>query len=173
MKRVTTLLAGLCVAVACAGARGGEIEDQTIPGKWLAPLLPEDAPEPEYPDYDKNNLLEKARLQVEAGQYRRALVALELAGNGKPIDTALIGGQARLELGRYDEALAGLTLPDPGVQTLRARVLAAEADYEGAIGVLRKVISTDSDLIAPHYYLGDCLEKAGDFDGTRGRMRGS
>ncbi len=29
-------------------------------------------------------------------------------------------------------------------------------------------ISTDSDLIAPHYYLGDCLEKAGDFDGAKG-----
>jgi predicted Zn-dependent protease len=161
------ILAGICIATACAGARGGGVEEQTVPEKWLTPLLPENVKEPQYPDYDQNDNLEKARLQLDAGQYRRALVTLQSAGDRKPIDAALIGGEARLELGRYDEALAGLTLKDPGVQTLRAQVLVAKGDLPDAIATLKQVISANPDLIGPHYYLGECFEKIGDFDSAK------
>ncbi len=57
--------------------RAGSYDDQTIPGKWLRPLLPEQAKEPDYPNYDKNDPLEMAKDQYWAGQYRRALVTLE------------------------------------------------------------------------------------------------
>jgi cellulose synthase operon protein C len=166
-NRFVFFLAGVCVAVACAGSRAGEIEEQTIPGKWLAPLLPENAPAPEYPDYDKQNSLEQARIQLNSGQYRRALVTLQSAGNQKPIDVALIAGEARLELGRYDEALAGLTANDPAEQTLRARVLAAEGNFPDAITTLQKTIAGNPDAVAPHYYLGEYLEKTGDYSGAK------
>ncbi|MGA3065972.1 MAG: tetratricopeptide repeat protein [Tepidisphaeraceae bacterium] len=161
------ILAGIGVMLSGAAARGGDIDERTIPGKWLNPLLPENAPEPAYPDYDAQNFLEKARLQLEAGQYRRALVTLQLAGNREPIDAALIAGEARLELGRYDEALFGLTAPDAGVQTLRARVLAAQGNYQQAIDTLQKIIDANPELIPPHYYIGAYREAIGDIAGAK------
>jgi tetratricopeptide (TPR) repeat protein len=156
----------VCAVLAAASgpARGGDIDDETIPGKWLTPLLPESAPPPDVPDYDKNDPLEQARLQLNAGQYRRALVTLQSVGNKKPVDSALVAGEARLELGRYDEALSGLTLADPAVQTLRARVLAAEGNFPDAIASLQKTIEGNPDAVAPHYYLGAYWEKMGNFE---------
>jgi tetratricopeptide (TPR) repeat protein len=155
------------VVLLVPAARAGQIDDQTIPGKWLNPLLPENTPEPTYPDYDANNNLEKARIQLEAGQYRRALVTLQSAGNRKPIDAALIAGEARRELGRYDQALADLTAPDPAVQTLRARVLAAQGNFQPAIDSLQKIIQSNPNLIPPHYYLGAYLESIGDIPAAK------
>src|SRR5580698_8921532 len=159
---------GLLVAVSVA--RGGSYDDQTIPGKWLKPLVPEQAEEPQYPDYDKNSGLDKAWDQCWAGQYRRALVTLEGVKKGKAIRIAMIRGECQLALGRYNDALTTLGNPavadDPGIQTLRARVMAAQGGYLAAIGILQSEIKGHPDLVAPRYYLGEYREKMGDVAGA-------
>jgi tetratricopeptide (TPR) repeat protein len=171
IKRLTTIAAVLLMMLAVTRTgRCDDLEDLTVPGKWIKPLVPEDAPEPQYPQYDKNNPVERARDQLWAGQYRRALVTLESARSGKPIDMALIRGEAELELGRYDAALATLggsaVADDPAVQTLRARVQSAQGNYSGAIATLGKVIEKHPELWAPHYELGQCREQLGDIAGA-------
>src|SRR5450432_2232160 len=114
-------------------ARGGAFDERTIPDRWIKPLLPEDVPEPEYADYDKGNFLEMARTQVWTGQYRRALVTLSQVRRGKPVEVALLRGEAQLAIGRFDRAIATLTDPEvasvPAIQTLLARVDAAMGKY--------------------------------------------
>jgi len=171
IKRLTlTTVLVLLTLGGAATARGDDLEDQTIPGKWIKPMVPENAPEPQYPDYDKDNPLDRARDQVWAGQYRRALVTLESVESAKPIDVALIRGEAQLVLGRYDQALATLSDPavadDPAVQTLRARVQTAQGDYTGASATLAKVIQKYPQRWEPHYLLGQCLEQLGDIGGA-------
>ncbi len=151
-------------------ALGGSYDDQTIPGKWITPLLPEDMPEPTYADYDKDNDLEKARTQLWAGQYRRALATLSNVKKGKAIDIATIRGEAELALGRYDEALKDLgdakIASDAGISTLRARVLAAQGKLDLAVAELNKVIAAHPDLIPPHYYAAAFTEREGDVAGA-------
>jgi cellulose synthase operon protein C len=142
--------------------KAGQFADATIPGKWLTPLLPEKADPPPIPDYDQADLVAQARIQLNSGQYRRALQTLNDAPKAQATQIALIAGKARLELGRYDEALAALTDPDPAVQTLRANVLTAQGKYADAIALLRQIIQAHPDLIPPRFFLGDNLEKIGD-----------
>jgi cellulose synthase operon protein C len=164
------ILAGLLIFSSLPAAHAGSYDDETIPGKWLKPLVPEQSKEPQYPDYDKNSAVEKASDQVWAGQYRRALVTLQAARKAKPIRVALLRGQCQLALGRYADALA--TLGDPGVaadsqiQTLRARVMAAQGGYLAAISILQSELKSHPDLVAPHYFIGEYREKLGDVAGA-------
>jgi hypothetical protein len=88
MRRLRMGIFVLLVFAAVSTARAGIYDDETIPGKWLKPLVPERAEEPQYPDYDKNSDFDKAWDQCWAGQYRRALVTLESVKRGKPIRIA-------------------------------------------------------------------------------------
>ncbi|HEY1921263.1 MAG TPA: tetratricopeptide repeat protein, partial [Tepidisphaeraceae bacterium] len=148
-----------------AHARGGAYDDQTIPGKWIKPLLPEEGDQPDYPAYDKD-AIDKARDQYWAGQYRRALVTLEpVAKPRKPLEVELLRAECDLELGRYAEATAALGKPgvagEPAAEVLLARVLAAQGGYATAIGVLQREIQKSPDRVAAHFYLGEYYEKAG------------
>jgi tetratricopeptide (TPR) repeat protein len=159
------------VLILASGARAGSYDDLTIPGKWIKPLLPEQGNEPDYPGYDKNAAVERARDQFWAGQYRRALVTLEpITKPRKPVEVALLRAQCDLELGRYDVALAALGNPavasDPAAQTLRARVLAAQGGFTAAIGILQREIQQHPDLVAPRYYLGEYDEQIGEVAGA-------
>src|SRR5277367_6340592 len=58
----------------CGRAMGDDLSGRTIPGKWFEPMVPETDQEPQYPDYYAKDLLAQAKMQVDAGQYRRALV---------------------------------------------------------------------------------------------------
>ncbi|MGA2441498.1 MAG: tetratricopeptide repeat protein [Tepidisphaeraceae bacterium] len=158
-------------------ARAGILDDQTIPGKWLRPLLPEQVEEPQYPDYDKSSALAKAQDQYWAGQYRRALVTvegfastLESVKKGRARQIALLRGQCQLELGRCNDALATLADPaladDPAIQTLRARALAGQGGFAPAIAILQTEIQKNPDLLTPRYYLGEYREKLGDVAGA-------
>src|ERR1700691_3583925 len=73
-------------------------------------------------------------------------------------------------VGRDNDALATLGNPavtgDPGIQTLRARVMAAQGGYLAAIGILQTEIRAHPDLVAPRYYLGEYREKLGDIAGA-------
>jgi len=164
---------GICLALILAAAvpaPAGMFDDQTIPGKWLKTLVPERQKEPQYPDYDRNNALEKASDQMWAGQYRRALVTLESVKKGKPLRIALIRAECQLQLGRYNDALASLsTSPvahDPAAQTMWARIMAAQGQYTSAISILQNEIKSHPDLVAPRYYLGAYREKLGDISGA-------
>jgi tetratricopeptide (TPR) repeat protein len=167
---VVAIVSTVCILTA-GSVRAGSYDDQTIPGKWIRPLLPETDKEPEYPSYDKNNGLEIARDQYWAGQYRRALVTLE--GIRKPkkfADAALIRGECDLELGQYDDATATLgnsaVAGEAAAQTLRARVQAAQGEYQAAIEILQREIQQHPGLVAPRYYLGAFREKLGDLAGA-------
>jgi predicted Zn-dependent protease len=170
MRRLRMGIFVLLVFGAVSTARAGIYDDETIPGKWLKPLVPERAEEPQYPDYDKNSDFDKAWDQCWAGQYRRALVTLESVKRGKPIRIAMIRGECQLALGRYDDALGTLGNPavadDPEIQTLRARVMAAQGGYLAAIGILQHEIKDHPDLVGPRYYLGAYREKLGDVAGA-------
>jgi cellulose synthase operon protein C len=151
-------------------ARAGAYDDKTVPGVWVKPLVPEAMEEPAYPEYDKNNAYQKAKDQFWAGQYRRALVTLGNLKKPKPLDIALLRGECQMILGRYDDALgtlSGAGIGDaPAALVLKARVLAAQGGYVGAIGILEKVVRDKPDLVAPHYYLGAFREAAGDYPGA-------
>ena len=158
-------------------ARAGILDDQTIPGKWLRPLLPEQVEEPQYPDYDKDSALAKAQDQYWAGQYRRALVTVEGFAStlqslkkGRARQIALLRGQCQLELGRYNDVLETCANPafanDPTIQTLRARAMAEQGGYVPAIGILQAEIQKNPDVVAPRYYLGEYRERLGDVAGA-------
>jgi tetratricopeptide (TPR) repeat protein len=165
------ICAATLLALLPARAIAGGFDDRTIPDRWIKPLLPEQVPEPDYPDYDKGNFLEMARSQIWAGQYRRGLVTLTMVRRGKPVDVALLRGAARFAIGRLDEAITTLTDPEvadvPAVQTLLARVKAAQGKYDEAAAILGTVISKNPDLIPPRYYLGVYREAQGDISGAK------
>ncbi|MDP9173109.1 MAG: tetratricopeptide repeat protein [Planctomycetota bacterium] len=174
MSQSTRLAYIICVLSAILPATiacGGKFDDRTVPGKWIKPLLPEDVPEPDYAQYDKGNFLEMARTQVWSGQYRRALVTLGMVRRGKPVEVALLRGEAALALGRFDRATATLSEPkvasNPQVQTLLARVKAAEGKFDGAIELLQQVVSENPSLILPRYLLGEYRESVGDISGAK------
>src|ERR1700744_2241761 len=94
--RVVMLLL-MCVAA----ARGQEIVRQTIPGKWLEPVLPEDAADLHYPQWAGE--LDKAKLEQFSGYYKKSLMTLMNLQGGDPIQIALIKGKSLDALGRKDE----------------------------------------------------------------------
>ncbi len=152
-------------------AKADPYSDNSVPGRWLTQLLPEATEEPEYPDYDANNTIEKARIQMWAGQYRRALASLSGIEKPNPVDIAKIRAESRLALGRLDEALDTVNTPavadDPGIGVLKARILAAQAKYPEAITTLKDLIAKHPDSIPAHYYLGADLEANGDIAGAK------
>jgi len=167
--RIFVAVMTFCV-LAISTSLAGTYDDQTIPGKWLKPLVPEQGDDLQLPDYDKNSSLDKAWDQCWAGQYRRALVTLESVKKGKALRIAMIRGECQLALGRYEDALATLGNPavadEAKIQTLRARVMAAQGGYLAAIGILQHEIKGHPDLVAPRYYLGEYREKLGDVAGA-------
>ncbi len=90
----------------CGRTFAGAYDDQTIPGKWIKPLLPEQGEELNIPAYDQGSSLAQAQDHYWAGQYRRALVMLESVKSKRPEKVALLRGQCQLELGRFADALA-------------------------------------------------------------------
>ncbi len=166
--RLTLFLLLLCGAAPAVFA--GAYDDQTIPGKWIKPLLPEQGEQLSIPDYDQGSSLAQAQDLFWAGQYRRALVVLESVKSKRPEKVALLRGQCQLELGRFADALRTLDAPQfqesVPIQVLRARVMAAQGAYMAAIGILQRQLRRDTDLVAIHYYLGDYREKLGDVAGA-------
>src|ERR1044071_5292519 len=58
----------------------------SAPYRWIEPLVPEDLPDLKYPPYF--NDLDKARMQLQTGRYRRALVTLAKAKALDPVEAA-------------------------------------------------------------------------------------
>jgi len=148
-----------------------DLTHRAIPRKWVEPLLRDDLPALQLPDYVTSSLLEKARGQVFAGRYKDALLTLQKIPHGDPIEIALIKTAALEPLGRWDEALAILSdqsvKDDSRVQINRARILSEMGRDRQAVALLGQVVQAHADSIDGHYWLGHISEKIGDLDGAR------
>lgn len=166
-------LALLAVLALCAPAGMAlDIVDDSVPMKWINPVLPEDLPDLKYPAYF--NDFDKAQAQAFAGRYKLALISLGHLKNPKPdqlADIAVIKGKSLAALGRWDEAVAALSQDPvkdrPAVQIQRARVLTKMGRNDEAIALLREHLQKHADSIPGHYWLGYVLEQVGDIPAAR------
>src|SRR5436190_5068786 len=103
----------------------------SIPQKWIEPLVPEDLPELKYPAYF--NDLDKAQLQTFTGRYKLALHTLRKLDKGDPIKIALVKSQALAAIGKRDEAMSIISetsiADSPDVQIAQAQLLVQLGRY--------------------------------------------
>lgn len=151
---------------------GFDLVDDSVPMKWINPLLPEDLPDLKYPAYFSD--FDKAQAQDFAGRYKLALISLGRIKELKPdqrADAAVIRGRSLSALGRWDQAIAALSDPsvkdEPGVQIERAQVLSRLGKNDEALSVLREHLQKHADSIPGHYWLGYVLEQTGDIPAAR------
>jgi predicted Zn-dependent protease len=155
-----------------AAGFGFDLVDDSVPMKWINPLLPEDLPALKYPAYFSD--FDKAQAQEFSGRYKQSLFTLRRLKDLKPdqqADAALIKGQALSAMGQWDEAIAALSdaaVKDaPAVQIERAQVLSRLGRNSEALSLLRQHLQKYADSIAGHYWLGYVLEQAGDIPAAR------
>ena len=140
---------------------------QSAPYKWVEPLMPEaDAP-PEYREY--YDALDKAKAQVAAGQYKRALVSLRAVEDAKlkqSPDMFLAKATSLAALGRTAEALTVLEQPDiatdPRAVLMRTRVLLDEGRIEDAKKVVGAPAFSDSTSPLVRLAIALVAESTGD-----------
>src|SRR5215203_5330553 len=80
-----------------------DFKSESLPRKWLNPLLPEDLPALNYPAYFKP--LDKARLESFTGRYKRSLMTLWDAKDADATEIALIKARSLATIGRAPEAI--------------------------------------------------------------------
>ncbi len=167
----------LALAATAAPAFSADFARETIPGKWIQPLIPENLPPLKYPAYFTP--FDKAKQQVWTGRYKLALQSLHTikpssnpADKGTdPISYARAKAQAFSALGRDDEAMAVLTDPSvadaPAVQVDRAVLLSDMGKTADGIGLLKDHLRAYPDSIRGHYELGRLAERMDDFETAR------
>jgi tetratricopeptide (TPR) repeat protein len=168
-------LAAACASAAlcgvCSLARADDpFVRQSVPRKWLEPVLPESLPELQYPTYYSD--LEKARLESFTGRYKQSLqTLLKVPATVEPVQVALIKATSLAATGRYDRALQALSgdavANDAKVQVKRATILYEMGRGTEAISLLKDHLVKYPNSIAGHFELGNILEKTGDIDGAR------
>src|SRR5947209_2496745 len=164
------LALSVCSTLAGVGA-AQDLTRRAVPQKWVEPLLPEDLPKLEVPEYVTKDAFEKARAEAFAGRYKIALATLHQVKGGDPIEVALVKASALAPLGRFDEALQTLSADkvqaDPRAQVAKARVLADMGRNEEAVALLKTHLQEHADSIAGHYWLGRVSERLGDLNTAR------
>jgi tetratricopeptide (TPR) repeat protein len=164
-------LSSLALPVA---ASGDQLKRETIPGKWIEPLLPEDLPPLDYPKYFKD--LDRAEMEAFRGRYKKSLQTLKKVAPapGDPettIRAALVRGTALNAIGKKNEAIDALSQPavkdDPRVQIKRANVLVELGKLAEARDLLKELLAKHADSLAGHYYLGEISEQLGDLPTAR------
>jgi tetratricopeptide (TPR) repeat protein len=157
--------------LAASGENNPLVRD-TVPQKWINPLVPEDLSELESPSY--YNDFDKARAQAFAGRYKLSLQTLYKAKDLKPqqaVAVALVRIRSLAALGRLEEALKVASDPavadDAEVQVRRADVLSDLGRKDEAIALLKKHLAAHPDSLAGHHALGAACERVGDLDGAR------
>ncbi|HYE21426.1 MAG TPA: tetratricopeptide repeat protein [Tepidisphaeraceae bacterium] len=173
MRHTTLLLAtlGLGTFIAPAAARADDFVRETIPGKWINPLVPEDLEKLEYPAYFKD--FDKAKMESETGRYKLSLLTLAKVkpADAEPARVAHVKATSLAAIGRKQQALetlsAGPAADDAACLVLRARILSDLTRYDEAVTALEKVRAKDKDSVAAHYYLGEINERRGDMDAAR------
>src|SRR3954470_22747363 len=98
-----------CFVLGALGVLGGSIipssaqaafdwKKESIPEKWIRPLVPEEEKDAKYPAYFGD--LDKARAQMLGGLYRRSLVTLTTAKDVDPLEAAIVRASSLAALGR-------------------------------------------------------------------------
>src|SRR5687767_5793254 len=178
------LAAVAALAFVAPAARGQhDFGRESIPMRWIEPLMIEDLPALKFPAYYDD--FDKARAHVHTGRYKLALASLRNVTDPKPeqlVRIALIKGKSQGALGRTEEALKTLTdatkvqvkgQPDtaiaehPKVQLLRAEVLADAGRTDEALAVLKEHLAADPNSWGGHYLLGAVSEQIGDTETAR------
>jgi hypothetical protein len=92
----------LALAITAAPALCADFTRDAVPGKWIAPLVPEQLPPLKYPAYFNN--FEKAKQQVWTGRYKLALQSFVFDQTDRqgvrPASYADLKAQALAALGR-------------------------------------------------------------------------
>jgi tetratricopeptide (TPR) repeat protein len=161
------------VALSACPVFSADFSTDTVPGRWIHPLVPEQLPDLKYPAYF--NDFDKAKQQVWTGRYKLALQTLgTLKPTAKNVDPAVyadLKAQSLIAVGREDEALATLSDPvisqAPAVQIRRAILLSSMGKTPEAIALLQKVLQGHPDSISGHYQLGRLSELVDDVPGAR------
>jgi cellulose synthase operon protein C len=145
---------GTCVALllACQAVAIAQPVPSTI--DTAQRLLPEDADGVIHPAYF--NELDKARDDLQAGRFRRALYATYDLTEAPPEQVNAIRAEALMRLGETDAALA--IAPD---ELLRARIFANAARFSEAIPLLEKLHAQQPGHLSVRRLLGQTLEAAG------------
>ncbi|MEO6435711.1 MAG: tetratricopeptide repeat protein, partial [Tepidisphaeraceae bacterium] len=139
---------------------------ESIPRKWVEPLVPEDLPELTYPSYF--NDLDKAKLQIQRGRYKLALATLAKATDIDPIEAAMLNATALSVLGRTEQAVETLSTDamkdQPRAQVLRATILASTGKTDDALSLLKQHLDAHPDSLIGHFQLGQVSEQVGDLE---------
>jgi tetratricopeptide (TPR) repeat protein len=159
----------LALTLTGAPVLGADFARDSIPGKWIQPLVPEDLPPLKYPVYFTD--FEKARQQVWTGRYKLALQSLysikPTDKGSTPASYASLRAEALVAIGREDEALAVLSDPAvvdaPVVQIDRAVLLADLGRTSEAVALLKEHLRAHPDSLRAHYELGRLSERVDDF----------
>src|SRR3954468_8704067 len=103
MRYRNTLIGVLgCALVVCiAGlAHAQDLSRETIPGKWIEPILPENLPKLELPEYAKD--IDRARAESFTGRYKKSLRTLAKVKDADPAEAAMIRATSLAAMGRRD-----------------------------------------------------------------------
>jgi tetratricopeptide (TPR) repeat protein len=161
------------LAISAAPALSADFTQETFPGKWIHPLIPEQLPDLKYPQYF--NGFDKATEQVFTGRFKLALQSLrDIKPTDKGIDPAVyahIKAAALIGVGRDDEAMTVLADPavadSPQVQIDRALLLSSLGKTTDGIALLKAHLRAHPQSIVGHYQLGRLCELNDDFVGAR------
>src|SRR3954453_17261889 len=137
------------VVVGCAigisinsAARGQDLSRETIPGKWIEPLLPENLPKLELPEYAKD--IDRARAEAFTGRFKKSLRTLAKVKDAHAAEVAMIRATSLAAMGRRGEALKSLSDPavadQPRVQVRRAILLADMGRLDESLALLKQHI---------------------------------
>lgn len=167
MRKKWLLLSALGTTLALSPAlHADDFVEESIPNKWITPLVPENLDKLDYPTYYKD--LDKARLESMTGRYKLSLMTLAKVKDGNPLEVAIIRARSQAAIGQKEAAIKTLSDPkvmnDPKAQVMRARILSDLCRNDEAIDLLQKVVDKDKDSVAGNYYLGKVCEAAGQMD---------
>jgi len=175
MRKKWLLVSALGTAFSLTTASfGDDFVKESIPHKWINPLVPEELDKLEYPAYYKD--LDKARLESFSGRYKLSLITLAKVKDGDPLQVAMIRATSQAAIGQKESAIKTLSDPkvanDPKAQVMRARILSDLCRYDEALDLLQKVVDQDKNSVAANYYIGEISERAGQMErllrGSRG-----
>ena len=162
----------LLLAVLARTTLAWDLVHDSVPMKWIEPLMPEDLPDLKYPEYFTD--LDKAQAQEFAGRNKLSLITLSKLKDLKAdqlAEAAVIKGKALDALGRGDDAIAALSedaiKDDPAVQVQMTQVLAHAGKLDDALSLLKAHLQKIPDSISGHYWMGAIAEQVGDLQTAR------
>jgi predicted Zn-dependent protease len=169
LNRNSIRLCLLTLALTASPTFAADFSQDAIPGKWIAPLVPENLPPLKYPAYFTD--FDKAKQQVWTGRYKLALqnlYSIKHTDKGTdPASYASLKAEALIAVGREDEALTVLSAPAVAdalqVQLDRAVLLAQMGKTRDGIALLKEILKAHPDSIRAHYELGRWSETMDDF----------